>query len=75
MCPGISLLGVPLERDELGDVLPQAVLERAHGEVEDLDRVPAADGIEPGAERLVVAAADPDVGAARCADFECVLSG
>ena len=60
---GDALLRVPLERDELRDVLPSALLERPDGEVEDLDRVPASERDEIGGERLVVAAADPHVGA------------
>ena len=72
---GDALLGVPLERDELGDVLPAAVLERADREVEDLEREPAAQRDQPASERLVVAAPDADVGTARCTDFRCVLSG
>src|SRR4029078_6820997 len=58
---GDALFRVPLERDELRDVLPAALLERAHGEVEDLDRVTASERYEIGGERLVVAAADPHV--------------
>ena len=72
---GDALLRVPLERDELRHVLAHAVLERADREVQDLDREPAAQGDEPCAERLVVPAADANVGAARCADLKCVLSG
>ena len=56
-----ALLRVPLERDELRHVLAHAVLEGAHGEVEDLDRVPAAQRDEARSERLVIAAADANV--------------
>src|SRR4029078_1792087 len=55
------LVRVPLERYELRDVLPSALLERAHGEMEDLDRVPASKRDEIRGKRLVVAAADPHV--------------
>ena len=56
------LLRVPLERDELRHVLPHAVLERADREVQDLDRVPAAQREQAVAERLVVPATDAHVG-------------
>ena len=61
MWSGMPFSRVPLERDELRDVLAHAVRERAHGEVEDLDRVPAAQRDETGAEGLVVPAADANV--------------
>ena len=59
--PGVPLSGVPREREELRDVLPSALVERADGEVEDLHRIPAAERYESVGERLVIAAADANV--------------
>ena len=69
------LLCVPLEGDELRDVFPHALLARADREVQELERIPAAQRQEPVSERLVVAATDPHVGDSAMRGLQCVLSG
>src|SRR6185503_18178397 len=59
---GNALACVPLEGGKLRDVLAAALIERANGKVEDLDRVPAAERDQIVGQRLVVPAPDADVG-------------